>query len=139
TLQGTLTATANSGIATFANLSHNVATNITINFAAIGLTGTNSTTVAVSSAGGDHLVLVQGDSQTATAGSAVAVNPSVRVLDTFNNPVSGVTVTFTVQNGGGSTSATNVATDASGLASTGWTLGTTVGKNNNVLLAEASV
>src|SRR5439155_1612314 len=39
TLQGTVTATTVNGIATFANLSHNVATTITINFIASGLTG----------------------------------------------------------------------------------------------------
>src|SRR6185369_5451236 len=61
TLQGTLSASTTSGVATFANLSHNVATNITINFASAGLTGTNSSTVAVSAAGADHLALVQGD------------------------------------------------------------------------------
>jgi hypothetical protein len=37
-LQGTLSATASDGVATFSNLSHNVATNITLTFSATGLT-----------------------------------------------------------------------------------------------------
>src|SRR5207249_3454851 len=42
TLQGTVTATTVNGIATFANLSHNVATTITLNFTASGLTSATS-------------------------------------------------------------------------------------------------
>src|SRR6185369_6242754 len=44
TLQGTLTATASNGLATFTNLAHNVATNITINFTSGSLTNETSTT-----------------------------------------------------------------------------------------------
>src|SRR5262249_29180041 len=50
TLQGTLTATTINGVATFTNLSHNVATNITIAFTSGSLTSTTSTTIAVSPA-----------------------------------------------------------------------------------------
>src|SRR5439155_7680538 len=56
TLQGTLTATAVNGVATFTNLSHNVANDITLAFISSGLTGTNSGTISVSPAAADHLV-----------------------------------------------------------------------------------
>src|SRR5205814_426226 len=50
TLQGTLTATAVNGVATFANLSHNLATTINLNFTATGLTGATSGNIVVSPA-----------------------------------------------------------------------------------------
>src|SRR5262249_20634003 len=56
TLQGTLNATASNGLATFTNLSHNVATNITIAFSATGLSATNSSSIAVSAGAADRLV-----------------------------------------------------------------------------------
>src|SRR5205814_2158009 len=50
TLQGTLTATTVNGIATFANLSHNVATTSTLNFTASGLSSATSDNIVVSPA-----------------------------------------------------------------------------------------
>ena len=47
TLQGTLTATAVNGVVTFTNLSHNLATTITLNFTASGLTGATSGNIVV--------------------------------------------------------------------------------------------
>src|SRR5207247_7010447 len=47
TLQGTVTATTVNGIATCANLSHNVATTITLNFTASGLTSATSGNIVV--------------------------------------------------------------------------------------------
>jgi hypothetical protein len=64
----------------------------------------------------------------------------VVVRDAFNNVVSGVSVTFTVSGGGGTTSPVGgvVATDGSGVAAlTSWTLGATSGINNNTLSAAA--
>src|SRR6185503_17231680 len=50
TLQGTLTAGTTDGVATFTDLSHNVATNITLAFSAPGVSSTNSSGIAVSAA-----------------------------------------------------------------------------------------
>lgn len=74
---------------------------------------------------------VAGDAQTATAGSAVSVAPSVKVTDANGNPVAGVGVTFAVATGGGSVNPTTVvATDANGVAAvTSWTLGVVAGPN----------
>jgi hypothetical protein len=66
----------------------------------------------------------------ALVGQAVAPMPAVQVLDAFNNPVSGVSVTFAVAQGGGSATGTAASTNASGIAQVGsWTLGPVAGLN----------
>jgi hypothetical protein len=79
-----------------------------------------------------RVVKLAGDGQTATAGTAVAVPPSVRVFDANDNPVQGVPVTFAVAGGGGTVSPTNpVSTDGDGVAAaTSWTLGPAAGPNS---------
>ncbi|MCU0647444.1 MAG: hypothetical protein MUF00_05585 [Gemmatimonadaceae bacterium] len=69
--------------------------------------------------------LAIGDNQTGAAGATLPIAPAVRIADSFNNPVGGVPVTFTVGTASGSLSATTAVTDsASGLAFAGqWTLG----------------
>jgi len=85
----------------------------------------------------DHIELVQGDLQTATVNTAVALDPTVRVVDVFGNAVAVATpVSFTMQTGGGSGSAPSVDTDANGLASVVYTLGTAAGSENNTMTAE---
>lgn len=102
--------------------------------------GISSAVSAVfTSVAADHLEYVDGDGQTAVAGSAVAINPTVRVVDDLNNPIAGAFVTFTVQNGGGSVSDSSVITDTNGLASTTFTLGGVLGDSNQVLTASANV
>src|SRR5207245_2799925 len=72
-----------------------------------------------------------GKGQSATAGSAVPVDPSVIVHDANGNPVSGVAVAFAVASGGGTVvPATAVTTGTNGIATvTSWTLGPTAGPN----------
>lgn len=70
------------------------------------------------------IVVNGGDKQAASAGSPVAVAPSVRVIDAEGIGVGGVSVTFAVQSGGGSIQTANAVTNAQGIASAGsWTLG----------------
>jgi adhesin/invasin len=78
-----------------------------------------------------------GDGQIGTVGTAVAIPPSVKVLDIYGNPVPNYPVTFSVYNGGGSITGANAVSNASGIATVGsWTLGTlAVG---NTLRASAS-
>jgi hypothetical protein len=74
------------------------------------------------------LAIEAGNNQSATGGSTVATNPAVKVTDgTF--PVSGITVTFAVTQGGGSVTPLTAVTNADGLASTAWRLGTAGGTN----------
>jgi hypothetical protein len=71
-----------------------------------------------------------GDNQTALAGTAVAVRPSAKVVDTYGNPVSGTGVTFAVASGGGVLTGGSQVSGAGGIATVGsWTLGTTPGLN----------
>ncbi|HEV8122979.1 MAG TPA: Ig-like domain repeat protein [Gemmatimonadales bacterium] len=84
-----------------------------------------------------QMAITAGNNQTATAGTAVPVDPTVRVRDVGGNNVPNVSVTFTVTGGGGtvtgpsgSGTSTIVSTDAGGLATlTSWTLGGTAGAN----------
>lgn len=87
------------------------------------------TFVATGTAGAAASVVKKaGDEQTAIAGSAVPVAPSVTVQDANGNPVSGVRVDFDPANDGSSVTGRSQITDASGTATVGaWTLGTVVG------------
>jgi adhesin/invasin len=67
-----------------------------------------------------------GDGQSGTAGSALATPLSVLVTDNFGNPVSGFTVTWATPSGG-SLAPVSTQTNASGIASSTWTLGTAAG------------
>ena len=71
-----------------------------------------------------------GDGQTAGAGFAVAVPPSVLVKDPFSNPIPGFPVAFAVTSGGGSVTGDRPVADASGVATLGaWSLGVVPGVN----------
>src|SRR6185436_12222653 len=84
TLQGTLNATATDGVAAFTDLAHNVATNITLAFSAPGVTGTNSSTIAVSPAAATQLVFITQPGST-TYGSALSSQPMLKTRDSFGN------------------------------------------------------
>src|SRR5439155_17394215 len=77
TLQGTLTATTVNGIATFANLSYNVAETITLNFTAAGLTGATSSNIVVGPAAADRLVFSLQPGGVSRTGSPLATQPVV--------------------------------------------------------------
>src|ERR1043166_6112206 len=67
-LQGTTNVNAVGGVATFTDLAHNVATNITILFSSSGLASTTSGTISVSPSVEHHLAIQTQPSLTATAG-----------------------------------------------------------------------
>jgi hypothetical protein len=73
----------------------------------------------------------EGDGQSAAPGTAVAVAPAVRVLDSYGNVRVGIAVTFAVTGGGGSVTGATAVTDAGGIARVGrWVLGTQTGTNS---------
>jgi alpha-tubulin suppressor-like RCC1 family protein len=77
-----------------------------------------------------RIALNDGNNQSAAAGSAVAISPSVKVTDANASPVSGVAITFAVTSGNGSVTGESQTTNASGIATVGsWTLGPTAGAN----------
>jgi hypothetical protein len=73
------------------------------------------------------LTITAGNNQKAAANALLPIALSVRVADAFNNPVPGITVTFVIASGGGLLSAAEVVTNATGIASSSWTLGPTTG------------
>src|SRR6185503_5626750 len=106
----------------------------TVQAAVTGLTGSPLVFTATGTAGAATQIAIQaGNGQSATVGTAVTTSPAVLVRDQFNNPVSSVSVTFTITGGGGAISPASpaiIATNTSGIAAvTSWTLGNTVGAN----------
>src|SRR5712691_989679 len=86
-------------------------------------TGNASVNVAqVSSA----LLKYNGDGQTGSVGTALPTALTVKLVDGYGSPVSGVTVTWTPGAGSISTPG-GTSTDVNGLVSATWTLGTTSG------------
>lgn len=108
----------------------------TITGTAGSLSGNVPVTVAQVAA---QIVKLAGDAQTGTAGAALATNIRVRINDALGNAISGLAVSFAVTNGGGNLSATSVPTDASGEASTSWTVGTVAGAAQQVTATVPSV
>ncbi|MEO7085812.1 MAG: Ig-like domain-containing protein [Gemmatimonadaceae bacterium] len=82
-------------------------------------TASNGTTITV-----DSVV----NNQTAVAGSTIQV--FVRVKTASGAAISGDTVTWNVATGGGSVPSKTGVTDANGIATTAWTLGTAAGANS---------
>ncbi|MDP9202017.1 MAG: Ig-like domain-containing protein [Gemmatimonadota bacterium] len=67
---------------------------------------------------------VSGDNQQGQTGTALEQLLSVRVKDSYNNPISAATVTFAVTSGGGTIQGSPATTNSDGLATAGqWTLG----------------
>ncbi len=75
------------------------------------------------------MAVAAGDAQTAKAGTQLAADVQVKVLDQNGAPIAGQNVIFelTQASGGGSLTSFVIASDANGLATTKWTLGSTVG------------
>jgi hypothetical protein len=71
--------------------------------------------------------IVSGDKQKGPAGTTLAQQVVVRVLDTRDRPVANQDVTFTIGSGGGSVAPATVKSNAAGEAAASWTLGPTSG------------
>ena len=104
-------------------------------------TGTNTAQAVVSGVGQavftatasagdpDDIEIVSGNDQQGQAGTRLANPLVVQVVDDADNPVTGVTVTWQVESGGGSVTPRTSTTDGSGRASTAWTLGRGIGEH----------
>ena len=85
------------------------------------------------------IAVASGSVQTATVGTTLPTPIGVRVTDAGGDGVAGVAVTFAVTAGGGAVAAAApVTTNAQGVASTTWTIGTVGGVSNNVATATAA-
>jgi VCBS repeat-containing protein len=76
-----------------------------------------------------RVIVVDGNGQSAPAGTKLDRDLVVRLLDAQNNPISGRAVSWVVGTGGGSASPETSNTDGNGEAKTEWTLGPTPGPN----------
>ena len=94
--------------------------------------------LAIAQAGAPAAMSINGgNGQTSAASSAVAIAPSVRVVDAFDNAVSGATVSFTATTGGGSVTGGIKPSGNGGVATVGsWILGPTPGANVLTAMAE---
>jgi alpha-tubulin suppressor-like RCC1 family protein len=102
----------------------------TLRFSAAGLVSAASNSVELVPGAAASMVVDAGNNQTAAAGTAVAVPPSVRLLDDAANPVPNTQVSFLVLSGGGAVTGAPATTGSNGVARIqSWTLGTTVGLN----------
>lgn len=82
------------------------------------------------------VALLFGNGQSAAPSTAVAIAPSVQLLDRYGNTASASTVTFAVTLGGGSVSPTPVVSSNGVAQVSAWTLGAAIGAND--LTATAS-
>ena len=123
-LQGSLSATAVNGVATFANLSHNVANTINLSFSGSGLTSATSANIVVSPAAFTQLqLLVPGETTAPGSASGKTGTPNAQFIGTgFEVTVNAVdaywnlidTVSDTVGLSSSDTSATLPAAAAAG-------------------------
>jgi hypothetical protein len=71
--------------------------------------------------------IVSGNGQSGAAGTALDAQLVVQVLDDADNPVTGATVNWSIESGGGAISPGSAQTDAQGRAAAAWTLGPATG------------
>jgi adhesin/invasin len=109
--------------------------NATVQGVAAGIAGITATATGYATGGTvvtvtgvpTTLTLVSGGNQNGSPSTQLPQPVVVRVTDALGNPVSGFAVTFAVATGGGSVGTPSTTTNASGLASTTWTLGAATG------------
>src|SRR5437016_6088185 len=124
----TSTTDANGHAQTFRTLGILIGTQTTTATATIAGKDTTVTfSISATAAGASQMTAAGGDGQTGTVGTTLPTQLSVRVADQFNNPVAGVTVTWTPATGSGSVTPTTSTSNTSGIAATTWTLGATAG------------
>jgi adhesin/invasin len=95
-----------------------------------GLSGSPVTFLHTATSGSaTGVVIVSGNEQSGVPGTALAQPLVVQVNDAGGNPVTGAPVTWVVTGGGGTLDPTTSTTDATGRASSAWTLGAAPGSN----------
>jgi protocatechuate 3,4-dioxygenase beta subunit len=104
----------------------------------VAAAGPASTQVTVTVAQGVFtLQKTGGDNQSAAVGTQLPQALAVQVTDSLGNPVPNATVSFSVTSGGGGVSPLSAFTDASGNASTRWTIGTSTTVQQRVTASSA--
>jgi hypothetical protein len=114
-----------SGLASAAS---NGTANVTVTAPAAG--GLTKGTLATVAQAASAVSKSGGDAQTGLVSTALAQPLIVHVVDAGGTPVPGATVNFAVTTGGGSVGTSSASSDASGNASTTWTLGSVAGSQS---------
>jgi hypothetical protein len=132
TVTGAMPTTDASGVAVVGSwqLSGSQTQSLEASAPAIDVASVTFTAIVVGPAG---IQRQSGENQTVPIGTAVPVKPSVIVIDilNFERPIAGLTVTFTVVDGGGNITGATALTDAQGVATLGsWTMGPAPGANH---------
>lgn len=134
TLAGTVTVAAYRGVASFSTLRvRKAGAGYTLSASASGWSAASSSSFNIAAAPPASVAVSSGNAQAGPTSAALANPLVVLVTDSLGNPVSGATVAWSTS--GGSLSPASSITNASGLASTTWTLGATGGAQS----ASASV
>lgn len=127
---GTQVIAATAGSATFGTVTLDRASQYRLRFRSPGLDSAISTPFLVTAGAPARIAAVEGDDETAPAGTALADSLGARVEDAFGNPIGGATVTWSVVSGGGSISPTASVTGTDGIARARWTLGGVIGSQD---------
>jgi uncharacterized protein YjdB len=123
TLTGNLSATATNGAVNFGVTLTKAFQGYTLVVSAPNTVSATTNTFDVTPAAAATLAIQSGNNQSGQFGTALG-QPIVAVItDAFGNTVSGTTVSFAVTSGGGSVNPASATTNATGQASTQWTLG----------------
>lgn len=125
-LGGTISVrTADDGTASFPGLTILAGVGLkTLRFSATGLGAARSDPINLQSGPPASAISLEGNNQSATAGTALLVAPAVKVLDAGGNPVPNVEVRFEIVTGGGTITGGFATTGVDGIARVqSWTLG----------------
>ncbi len=127
-LSGSTSQAAVSGLATFSSLSVNlVGATYSLRANSGALTPDTSSVFGITPSAPTQISLIGGGAQTGAVSAALAQPIVVEVRDAQGNLVPGATVNFSIVTGGGTALPPNAATNASGQASTVWTMGSALG------------
>jgi hypothetical protein len=127
-LSGTTTVNAVAGVAHFTTPALTLAgTGYRVVATAAALPPDTSAAFAVTAAGAATITTSSGDHQTGTPTAVLGAPLAVAVSDIYGNPVSGFAVSWSATAGGGSVASATTTTNAAGIATDNWTLGTALG------------
>lgn len=86
----------------------------------------------------NSLVKISGDNQSDIVGQLLSLPLKIKVQNSFGTAVDGISVSFSVNSGGGNLSTTTATTDINGYAETFWTLGSLIGTQTVSVTAQVS-
>ena len=129
TLGGTLTANAVSGVATFSNIPlTKAASAYTLVASASALTSATSHAFNINPAAAAVIAITGGNNQSGLLSVLLGTPLTVIVHDAYGNVTPGISVAWSVATGGGVLTSASTQTDANGVATNGWTLGSLLGQ-----------